>query len=608
MDRKSVIVLLVSFLLIFGWFELVKVMYPPPPPRPAGSVTNTVAGGTNQAPGAHAGTNLPAPAFTTPAPGATQWTAPKAEEQLLTLDTPDVRYTFTSHGGGLKLAELKHYPKIVGNRKVTDSARVVTLNTKAPVAVMTLLGGEAVQGDGLFTIAKSEKGVRAEKLLPTGLRIVKEFTPGTNYLMQVSVWLENTRGESIALPPQEWVIGTATPINPLDKGTMMKVSRFEGGKSSTVGEPYFANATLGCIPGTKRTEFKVEGQFGWVASQNQFFTIAAIPIPKTNDQQLATHLVTHRVSLPAHDPADVPDGDKAILSPFGFQSAFVYPGQILQPGGTKAIHREFTLYVGPKEYQSLARIGNQMGNELDLIMDYGSFFGIFAKGLLLSMNGLHALGLNYAWCIIAITIIIKALFWPLTAISTRSMKRMAELQPQMKAIQEKYKDDPAKVQQKTMEFYREHKVNPVAGCLPMVVQFPVFIGFYTMLQSCIELRGEEFLWAHDLSQEDTVAYLAGFPINPLPIVMAVTMFYQARLTPPSPGMDPMQQKIMKYMPMMFVAILYRFSAALTLYWTVQNLLTILQTKLTKLHDAKKTAVGSAPPAKAVPEKPKKKQP
>ena len=215
-------------------------------------------------------------------------------------------------------------------------------------------------------------------------------------------------------------------------------------------------------------------------------------------------------------------------------------------------------------------------------------------------------GLNYAWCIIAITVIIKLLFWPLTAISTRSMKRMSELQPQMKAIQDKYKDDPTKGQQKTMEFMREQKVNPMAGCLPMVVQFPVFIGFYTMLQSCMELRGESFLWAYDLSQEDTVAFLFGYPINPLPIIMAVTMFWQAKLTPPSPGMDPMQQKIMKYMPMMFVVILYRFSAALTLYWTVQNLLTILQTKLTKIHADKKAAAGNGAPAKAEVEKPKKK--
>jgi len=599
MDRKSVIVLLVSFLLIIGWFELVKVMYPPPPPKPALKGTNAVAGATNQAGTALAGTNLSIPTLSAPAPGATQWTAPSAEEQLLTFETADVKYTFTSHGGGLKLAELKRFPKIVGNRKVTDPKRVVTLNTKAPVAALTLLGGDLIQGDGLFALAKSERGVRAEKLLPTGLRIVKEFTPGTNYLVQVSVWLENTRGEAIAVPEQHWVFATATPINPLDKGPLMKVSWFGAGKSDAVAETYFENATLGCFPGTRRTEHTAEGRFAWAAAQNQFFTMAAMP------KEPAEKLVTRRVALPAHDPADVPEGDTAFATPFGFQSAFVYPGKVLQPGGTNAIHREFTLYVGPKEYQRLAKLGAQMGNELDLIMDYGGFFGFFAKALLLSMNGLHAVGLKYAWCIIAITIIIKLLFWPLTAISTRSMKRMAELQPQMKAIQEKYKDDPAKGQQKTMEFMRENKVNPMAGCLPMLVQFPVFIGFYTMLQSCMELRGEGFLWAHDLSQEDTVTYLFGFPVNPLPIIMAATMFWQAKLTPPSPGMDPMQQKIMKYMPMMFVVILYRFSAALTLYWTVQNLLTILQTKLTKIHDDKKAAANGTP-AKAEVEKPKKK--
>ncbi|MBI5802802.1 MAG: membrane protein insertase YidC, partial [Verrucomicrobia bacterium] len=406
MDRKSVVILLVSFLLIIGWFELVKVLYPPPPPRAVARGTNAVGSATNQALTAVDGTSLPGPTLSAPAPGTTQWTAPKAEEQLLTLDTPDVRYTFTSHGGGLKLAELKRFPKIVGNRKVTDPSRVVTLNTKAPVAAMTLLGGDSIQGDGLFTLAKSEKGVRAEKLLPTGLRIVKEFTPGTNYLMQVSVWLENTRGEAIRVPAQEWVFATATPINPLDKGALMKVSWFENGKSSSVAESYFENATLGCFPGTRRTEQQLEGKFAWAAAQNQFFTIAAVP------KQPPEKLVTHRIGLPQHDPADVPDGDKAFPSPFGFQSAFVYPGQTLHPGGTNAIHREFALYVGPKEYQTLARLGKQMGNELDLIMDYGGFFGFFAKALLLSMNGLHSFGLPYAWCIIAITVIIKLLFWP----------------------------------------------------------------------------------------------------------------------------------------------------------------------------------------------------
>jgi len=225
MDRKSITILLVAFLLIISWFKLVEVLYPPAPPR-AVTATNTVTTATN--PSLAAATNQPAAPLPAVAPGAVQWTAPAAEEKLMELDTPEVRYTFTSHGGGLKVAELKRFPKIVGNRKVTEPNRVVTLNTKAPVAAMTILGDAQVLGDGLFTLAKSGDGLRAEKLLPSGLRIVKQFTPGTNYLLQVNVWLENTKGEAIPLPPQEWVLGTATPINPLDKGPLMKLSWYDG--------------------------------------------------------------------------------------------------------------------------------------------------------------------------------------------------------------------------------------------------------------------------------------------------------------------------------------------------------------------------------------------
>jgi len=163
------------------------------------------------------------------------------------------------------------------------------------------------------------------------------------------------------------------------------------------------------------------------------------------------------------------------------------------------------------------------------------------------------------------------------------MKRMAKLQPEMKAIQEKYKDDPKKMNQRMMAFMKEHRINPAAGCLPILIQIPVFFGFYQMLQSAIELRGAQFLWAFDLSQPDTIWVIPGlgFPLNPLPIIMGVTQFWQMRMTPPSPGMDPVQQKIFQFMPLMFLFILYNFSSGLTLYWTVQNLLTIAQMKLTK---------------------------
>src|SRR6185503_11083530 len=191
---------------------------------------------------------------------------------------------------------------------------------------------------------------------------------------------------------------------------------------------------------------------------------------------------------------------------------------------------------------------------------------------LLAMNWLHDfLRLPYGWAIVAITVIIKLLFWPLTQASTRSMKRMQALQPQMAAIKEKYKDDPLKMNKKTMEFMKENKVSPLGGCLPMLLQIPVFIGFYRMIQSAIELRGAHFLWVGDLSRPDTLFLIpglsfipfigipgVGLPINPLPLIMGATMLWQARLTPASPGMDPAQQKLMKYMPLMFLFILYNF--------------------------------------------------
>jgi YidC/Oxa1 family membrane protein insertase len=233
-----------------------------------------------------------------------------------------------------------------------------------------------------------------------------------------------------------------------------------------------------------------------------------------------------------------------------------------------------------------------MGNNIDLIMDFTGVFGFFSKLLLLSMNGLHAAGLPYGLTIIAITVIIKVVFWPLTNASTKSQKRMQALQPQLKAITDKYKDDPAKKNEKTMEFYKQNKVSPLGSCLPSLLQLPVFIGFYWMLRGAIELRGAHFLWAFDLCQPDTIGRIAGFPINPFPLIMGATQLWQSHMMPPSPGMDPGQQKLMRWVPLLMIGIFYRMSSGLTLYWTVSNLLSILQLKLTKTTGA--TAPAAAP--------------
>jgi YidC/Oxa1 family membrane protein insertase len=575
-----------------AWGPLMNKLYPPKPQPRATNVLSSASSRPGSNDGAFAATPRAA-ALDVPvlsAAPAPSFSHPASPERLLVVENDAARYTFTSHGGGLKSIELKHYPETVAcNRKHDGSpTNLATLNTDAKVAVMTVLGSEAIQGDGVFTLSQSMTAtgavVRAEKQLTNGLYLLKEFDLQTNYLVATTVRLENRDAQPLTVPPQQWVIGTATPMNPSDRALMMGVYWYNGIKAEDVKETWFQKHPEPYLAGANNV--------GWAAVHNQFFVMAVVP--GTN----APRVVARQVDLPPPTVAELAADPKAVLKPVGFQTAFVYPEFTLAPH--QQVEKQFTIYAGPKEYNTLARIGARMGNNLDAVMDFG-FWGFFAKALLLSMNGLHALfggHLGYGWIIILITIIIKLVFWPLTQASTRSMKRMQTLQPQMKALQEKYKDDPTKMNKKLMEFMKENKVSPLGGCLPMLLQIPVFFGFYRMLQTAIELRGASFLWACDLSQADTVAQIPGmnFPVNPLPLIMGVTMFYQARLTPPSPGVDPMQQKMMKYMPLMFMVFLYNMSAGLTLYWTVQNLLTIAQMKLTKNEPAVPAGPRAAGPA------------
>jgi YidC/Oxa1 family membrane protein insertase len=278
------------------------------------------------------------------------------------------------------------------------------------------------------------------------------------------------------------------------------------------------------------------------------------------------------------------------------------------------VDRELVIFAGPKEYRTLARVGEELNNHADQVMNFGSgfasFWGVgtfFAKLLLSAMNAVHDLTtLGYGWTIVLITVLIKLLFWPLTAKSTRSMKRMQALAPELAELKVKYKDDVQKQTAKTWEIYKKHKVNPMSGCLPMVIQMPVFIGFFTMIRSAIELRGASFLWATDLSKPDTLFMIPGItflpfistpeglPFNLLPLLMGGAMLWQSHMTPASQGMDPAQQKMMRWLPAIFILFLYNYSSGLALYWTVNNVLTIAQTKLTKTSAPAATAGPAAP--------------
>ena len=237
----------------------------------------------------------------------------------------------------------------------------------------------------------------------------------------------------------------------------------------------------------------------------------------------------------------------------------------------------FKCYNGPKIISQLAKFDKMAPEVLNL--SYGGPMDWIAEKLLSFLIFLKGVCGSYGWSIIIITVIVRLLFWPVTQKANNSMKRMQKLQPQMKEIREKYKSDPQTMNAKVMELYRTEKVNPLGGCLPILLQIPVFIALYSTLNGAVELRQVSFWWIQDLAKPDTVATIFGLAINPLIIVMTGLMVLQQRLTPAT--MEPMQQKMMMFMPLIMLFMLYSLPAGLTLYWTVSQIFAILQLLLQK---------------------------
>jgi YidC/Oxa1 family membrane protein insertase len=519
----------------------------------------------------------------------------QAAEESLVLENDLLRLTFTSHGGGARLIELKKYPASVDCRDTTANGVPSALNRFAPLPALTL-GVGPLTGDGLFNLRKSEAGVHAEKTLLNGLVVSQDWALSNGYFFETVVTLENRGIDVISIPPHDYVVGAATPMDRHDMAEVQGAYWFNGEKAEQISKPWFANATLGCSTiSTPRIEFAGgNSNVVWAAVHNQFFALIAQP-----DQSPAGVRVVD-IPLPAPTPSEVAADGRLNPQPHAYHTSLTYPAQTLQPG--EKVIRKHMIYAGPKEYSQLKSSEKQ----IDLVMDFTGITGICAKALLLLLNAVHSLIPSYGASIVVLTIAIKLAFWPLTSASTRSMKRMSTLQPQLNAIREKYKSDPTKMNQKTMEYMKEHRINPMAGCLPLLLTFPVFIGFFFMLRTAIELRGESFLWCCDLSRPDSVYVVPGLgfipllgipgiglPLNIMPVLYLATAWWQSTLTPVSPQMDPAQQKMLKYMPVFFGVLFYNYSAGLTLYWTTQNLMTILQTKITKSNEGPGKGTGTA---------------
>ncbi len=594
MDRKTLGAVVVCVALLFLWGPLVNKIWPPVELTPEQlaarqSITNTVtqAVSTTSQPSAAAASPL-TDSVTTATTSLTGSSTADQRASSTYLENEQVKLTFTSKSGGIDLIELKKFlPHVTREGKKAEG--VVTLNAHSQNPILSL-----TQDRNNYDLNVSGDQLTAKAVWGNGLVVSKQVTLSSNYLINAKVRISNPTDTAISLPKHEWSVGTSTPTGSSLDIQFTGLLWYDGEDKEMITDSWFQNKLLGCIERQPHTIYTAgRSNVFWGGVQNQFFSIVMIP------DQPAYEIVSRRFDLPPPTSAELEIDHKLNLKPVGHQTALVYEGITIPAGET--FERTFQIFAGPKEYTLLSSISMKEKNGLDLVMNFSGFMGFFAKPLLLSMNALHGMtGMGYGLAIVVITVIIRLVFWPLTTASTRSMKRMAKLQPQMKAIQEKYKDDPAKAQKKVLEFMKENKVNPMGSCLPMLLQLPVFFGFYSMLQSAIELRGAHFLWIADLSRPDTLFYIPGLdmPFNLMPLIMGATMLYQAQLTPVSPGMDPTQQKMMRYMPLLFMVFLYNMSSGLTLYWSVSNVLSIVQTKMTRLNDEKTDPKGGATPALA----------
>lgn len=382
-----------------------------------------------------------------------------------------------------------------------------------------------------------------------------------DYLIEHSTSFENKSASSISPRTIYFNLGTARPISKEQIGfNFLNAGYFdgEGAEFIAINKLTGSKGFLG-IGANEPTEVINEtARMEWTSVKNQFFaSVLSAKVP-------ASELFIY--------PVESPPTDGGSPQRPGITGSVGYDVGTIAPGASSEMDLSF--YTGPKEFNRL----QALGNEQDLVMQFG-FLGFFSKLLLAFMYAIHAVVPSWGWSIVIMTICIKLIFWPLTAKASRSQKRMSKIQGPMAELKEKYKDNPQKMQQETLKLFREHQVNPVAGCLPMLIQMPIFLGLFYMLRTASELRHEPFLWVSDLSMPDTVFEVAGFPVNILPLIMGFTMFLQMSMMPVSPTADPMQQKIFKFLPFVFLIFLYNFSSGLVLYWTVQNILTIVQQKI-----------------------------
>lgn len=535
--------LLLAFVLVMLLLLVTPYFMPSPGPRGTQNVTPKKAAEMTKTPPAPPAP-APEPAKAASSEGGASKTATLPvtradQEQTFTIDTRLFHIVFSNRGGVVRSWILKQYKDLNGQPlEIVNTVALskvpapfsydfnerkpdIDLNAALFQAKQTddKLGLDFDFSDGAFSAHKSFRFLNDSYLV----RIASEVTRVNEPLAHVLAW----RGG----------FGDPTVRN-----------------APTVERAVYYDASQGRLltkvaKDAKSGPISVFGPFSFAGIEDPYFTAVFLPSGTGNIE-----LKTYDDSVPT--PVD-PNK----------------PEELVGVGVGGAGLNQFSVFVGPKDTDILRKVDPKLEN----LIDWGRWFGFIAKPLFLVLNWVDDhITRNYGWAIILVTIGINIVLFPLRYSSMRSAKKMQSLQPQIQAINAKYKNlslrDPRQAEKNAemMELYKKNGVNPLGGCVPMVIQLPFFIAFYTVLTVAIELRGAPWLWVNDLSRPETL------PIRILPILLIVTQFLTQKMTPASPGVDPAQQKMMMIMPLALGFMFYYASAGLVLYWLTGNLVGIAQ--------------------------------
>jgi YidC/Oxa1 family membrane protein insertase len=591
MDRTSRIGLGVCLVVLIG----LEFLFPTPPSKlkPA-AVVSTSPAAAAPVPHMTAETANPAAASTPSVP---------VVEKFTVIENDAMKVTFTNVGAAITEIELKQHK--------ADNGGNIVLNEQSHSNVLALSGWPAAD-TASFQEEDIPNGVSYSCDLPNGVKWQRTYAFGkyqetdegmTGYLrvlfhkiarhlgqpetqplvytLDVSDTLTNTGVADVTLPAYSLSVGRAEPIyNPITEWS-------KGRTASSFNQQYLGSGWLagkfhltttndfnpGSIPliGIKTRDGKDgfssltidPSPLRWIGVENQFFAVLLTPASELPIDHGEFQCFNQRDSSGYVVRTEDPD----------IEAAANFPA-ISVPAG-KTVTLNYGIYAGPKDFNRLDALGADQGE----LMNYG-WFELLIVPMLTVLHFWYLIFHNYGVAIILLTLMIKAITWPLQSFANRSGKRMQALAPKLKELQARHKEHPEKLQTETFALYKEYGVNPFGGCLPALIQMPVFFSLYFMLQNAVELRGQSFLWVHDLTKPDTVFTLPflffGFhpALHPLPIMVTGLTMVMMRMTPQIG--DPTQAKIAQFMPVVFLVLFYNFAAALSLYYVINNCVSIVQ--------------------------------